>query len=210
MGTDLRIHLIRHGQSEQNAKPDMIGQKADEPLSLLGSEQSVQLQKYFGVKNINFDHIFSSTYKRAMQTSEISCLGMNTPIQHAVELREYSAGNVSGQKRSDVTTPEVLQKLLHLDMSFKFPGGESLYEVEQRVMTWMYETIIVPGLTGEIAIFSHGMTIKCILHKIMNFDPNMTWRLCIGNTSISTIKFKNGMWYIENINSTPHFDQKIT
>lgn len=202
----LRIHLIRHGQSEQNAKPDMMGQEPFEPLSALGREQGRKLKEYLSKKKIKFDHIFSSPYTRAADTCSIVCEGMDTEIKYAVALREYSAGEMVGKVRSVVVTPEVAHKMTSLGMNYCWPGGESLYNVEQRAMNWLYDNILERRLTGDIAIFSHGMTIKCILHKIMGFDPGFTWRLGIENTSISTIEMKDGQWFVRRINSLPHLD----
>jgi len=97
-------------------------------------------------------------------------------------------------------------------MGFKFPNGESLLDVEFIASRWLGKEIVSNPFTRndkplKIAIFSHGMTIKCLLHWIMQFDHRMTWKIKTENTSISTVHLKNGEWFIESINDTSHLKE---
>lgn len=59
--------------------------------------------------------------------------------------------------------------------------------------------------TQCVAIFTHGMAIKCLIRGLLGSNPAMTHRLCIDNTSISVVchSFKTG-WQIQRINDTSH------
>jgi probable phosphoglycerate mutase len=201
--------LIRHGESKRNATPDLMGQSPDEELTYWGKEQAKKLGHFLlrGCPE-TFDRVYASPYKRAWETAQIACANFQdeffdiTPVD---ALREYSAGDMLDKSRKEVLSEETLEKMNNLGMNFKFPNGESLYDVEGRVSTWMngilkFETKSVQN----ILVFSHGMAIKCLLHYIMQFDQKMTWRVKIDNTSITKVRFKDGVWYIESINSIPH------
>ncbi|GLJ46826.1 hypothetical protein SUGI_0987880 [Cryptomeria japonica] len=56
-----------------------------------------------------------------------------------------------------------------------------------------------------VAIFTHGMAIKCLLRGLLGSNPLMTHRLCIDNTSITVLwhSFKTG-WQIQRVNDTSH------
>lgn len=207
---DLTLYLIRHGQSLQNAKPDLIGQDWNEPLSQRGKTQAKSLGKYLGYEgNSEFDHIYCSNYTRAYETAKIACELFTTQKPSVVaELQEYSAGDMTGRNRSVVMTPEVTNSMSTLGMLFKFPNGESLYEVQQRAVGWMEKNLLNnPAMDGKrLALFSHGMTIKCILQYIMQFNQHMTWRIAIDNTSISKVRIKDGLWHVDSINDTSHLE----
>ena len=64
------LHLIRHGQSEINAMPDMVGQKADSRLTDKGKNQAALLGKRLAKEKI--DHVYSSDYIRAAETCKIA------------------------------------------------------------------------------------------------------------------------------------------
>jgi len=200
--------LVRHGESERNAKPDLMGQSPEEHLTHWGIEQAKKLGHFLlrGCPE-TFDRIYASPYRRAKDTADIACANFeNSPGITLVDaLREYSAGDMLDKSRKEILSKELLIEMNNLGMNFKFPNGESLYEVEGRVSTWMNSILNFETTTPQnILVFSHGMSIKCLLHYVMQFDQKMTWRVKIDNTSITKIRFKDGVWHIEAINSIPH------
>lgn len=202
----IHLYLIRHGQSETNAKPNHIGQSATVDLTDLGVNQSEKL--YVRLKNnVKFDHIYSSPYTRALHTAKIVCKDYSN-IQIAHELREYSAGDWLGKSRSDIINNEVKLSMVQLGNAFLPPNGESLSIVQRRASEWLENNIIYKFANSNdslhIGIFSHGMTIKCLLHYIMGFDQIFTWRISIDNTSISKLIFDDNGWRVITINDCAH------
>ena len=76
---EFNLYLIRHGQSEINALPDMMGQKADSQLTDLGRRQAKLLRLRFEESGQVFDHIYSSDYVRALDTAKIATLNAKPP-----------------------------------------------------------------------------------------------------------------------------------
>lgn len=217
---DFTLNLIRHGESEINATPDAMGQSADVPLTKKGKTQAMSLRNKFLKRSEWFDFIYSSPYTRALDTANI-VKGNNfsdKSIILAEELREYSAGGWTGGSRSKTLTEEVKNRMAHLDHCFLPPDGESLNMVERRAGQWIEQTIMYNPEMIElsrirkdngfapinIACFSHGMTIKCILHYIMGFDKNFTWKINIENTSITKVSFGKSGWVLHYINDHSH------
>lgn len=213
---EFTLHLIRHGQSTTNENPDLMGQLADTPLSENGKHQAALLGKRFIDQNFTFDHIFSSSYTRALDTAKISTKSKNIIVVN--DLREYSAGDWTGVSRTETLTPQIKAKMAAYNHAFLPPQGESLHQVERRASLWLEDTILYNkdiveqalarkklGLVPlNIACFSHGMTIKCLLHYIMGFDKSLTWKVDIYNTSISTVSFGKEGWRIHCINDYSH------
>jgi alpha-ribazole phosphatase len=203
---DITVYFIRHGESERNILPNLIGQDPNEKLTANGEVQAKKLGIFFKNNNIKFDDIYASSYARAYWTAEIvrNEFAPQQIIYNVPALREYSAGDMIDKKREEVITLELQERMSSLGMAFKFPNGESLYDVEQRAATWLNDKIIFRPGKQTIAVFSHGMTIKCLIHHIMQFDQRMTWRLTLNNTSCSVFQFKQNMWWMRSINDTRH------
>jgi broad specificity phosphatase PhoE len=212
------LTLIRHGQSIVNMNPEAVGQTSDVPLSELGRSQALALHERFKREESKFDIVYSSTYTRALDTALLATGADPRYIITTDELREYSAGNWIGGKRSELFTPTVLGRMNVLNHSFLPPNGESLHQVERRASQWLEETILyneqIMSFASfrkqnkiaplEIGCFSHGMTIKCLLHYIMGFDKSFTWKVTIENTAISKLYFGKEGWRLISINDHGH------
>lgn len=207
-----RLYLIRHGESEFNVQPDLMGQTPDIPLTIHGVAQAKKLQKKFARIGFKPDFIYSSHYERALNTAKI--VFPNADIILAPELREYDAGDWTHGKRSELITPDVIMKMNNLTQSFQPPNGESTNQVERRASKWLEENILYnkemmdfSRENGEVKIvcFSHGLTIKSLLHYVMGFDKSFTWKIEIDNTSISTFSFGKVGWRLHGINDCSHY-----
>ena len=67
---DMRILLLRHGQSEAN-KEHIIQGHMDSPLSDLGRDQAKNVGKKLLDSEITFDAVYSSDLIRAKETAKI-------------------------------------------------------------------------------------------------------------------------------------------
>jgi broad specificity phosphatase PhoE len=212
------LTLVRHGQSETNANPDRMGQLATVPLTELGRNQAKKLNLRFLQEGQYFDYIFASPYTRALDTAKLA-IGKphDKRIVLAQDLREYSAGDWTDASRSATITSSVKLKMGSLDHAFLPPNGESLHQVERRASLWLEENILYnkemvdrakefapEGRINNIVAFSHGMTIKCLLHYVMGFDKSLTWKVTIDNTAISRLYFGKDGCRILSINDSAH------
>lgn len=200
------FHFIRHGESVINTTPDIIGQDPEVPLTKKGIDQAFDLSKKINFGTVDF--VYASTYKRAKDTAFRALVESPTvPITLVPELREYSAGDAIGKSRNELFTPDIVEKMDKNQMGFAFEGGETLHQVERRASKWLEDEILYnkkyKSLNKDLtfAIFSHGQTIKCLLHYIMGFDQSFTWRIKLDNTSISTVSYSEDKgWFLHGIN----------
>lgn len=213
---EFSLSLIRHGESEVNINPDVIGQHASVKLTEVGMQQALKLKKYFELHNQNFDYIYSSTYLRAIQTSGI-LFGEKTEIKFFDELVEYNAGKWLGLSRKETLNDSVKTRMSYMTNSFLPPDGESLSQVERRASKWLEDNILYNNsfieyaksqndkkIPVNIAVVSHGMVIKTLLHYVMGFDRGMTWKIAINNTSVTKLHFNKLGWHIDCINNCSH------
>lgn len=214
------ISLVRHGESEVNATPDVIGQNPDVQLTKNGIRQAELLHERFLRRNDHFDLIYSSPYDRALHTAKIAIPDKDQDIILAPELREYDAGSWTGASRADVLTQKVKLQMNLINQMFKPPNGESCAMVERRASQWLEEHILYNKNIAiessrrainniaplNILCFSHGVTIKSLLHYIVGFDKSFIWKINISNTSITKLYFSKEGWGLININDYSHLE----
>lgn len=212
---DINIYVIRHCESEFNVIPDMIGQPADSKPTENGISQCNLLGHHFKNKNIEFDEIVSSSYLRAKTTAGIfsKIVGYKKELTLTNSLVEYNPGDWRGSKRSEIYSDiKNLKDITYLHMGFPFPNGETYHQVERRATTLIENHIIynkeilaaAEQKELNIALFSHGMTIKTILHYVMGYDQSFMWRIRIGNTGVSHLVYNDKGWFLNTINDQSH------
>lgn len=205
---NIAIDLIRHGQTDRNLQQNqLIGQSPEEPLNTTGIEQSNKLHDYFQKQGIKHSAIFCSPYIRAQQTCAILFPDCQADVKTIDELREINQGDGRNKLRADLYQAGQEEYYDFLGMSHHHPNGESLYDVEWRMKTFLERDILnAPWEDREqrIAVITHGMCIKTVLHLILGYDHRMAWRIDIDNSSVSSLQYRNGFWRVKTVNATNH------
>lgn len=206
----MTIHLIRHGQSVDNLSPEIVfGRNNPAPLSALGVMQAQALGVRYKTEGFKPDRVVSSIAVRARQTAEEVCKLVGFPtteIEQTELLVELDQGQWEGRLRSEVYTKKVYEQIKKLKEHFKAPDGESQYELEKRMKEWFEQNA---NPKEEIAIFSHGFSIRLLIKSIMNFKQANSYPLQIHNTGVSRLTHHNGEWCVQNINDTRHLSDEM-
>lgn len=211
------LYLFRHAESEMNdAGAHLVGGRSNSTkLTKNGENQAKSLGIRLAGEKINFDYIYCSPAVRTQETAKIALAelkGSANPVT-ADCLQELSQGEWEGKKREECYNPATMKVLNELGWNFKAPGGESRKEVEERMLGFVEKEVLSKYKEGQnikIAVFSHGMAIKCLLRGILDFDQTMTFKTIIDNTSISQLRFEERGWFVERINDGAHVTDSDT
>lgn len=62
-----------------------------------------------------------------------------------------------------------------------------------------------------VAIFGHGVAIKCALRRMLKWSPSQTHRLHMANTSITEVHYSpkpggKGGWFVRRVNDHAHIE----
>jgi len=140
---ETKIIYFVHGTTTDNADKLCSGWK-EAMLNDLGREQAENLGKVIRDKGIEFDYMFTSDLKRAIESSNIAFPEYNKITDN--RLRECNYGDLDGQHKSLVIYGDHITE--------PFPNGESLIDVENRLREFIEE--IKENYTGKtIAIVAH-------------------------------------------------------
>lgn len=201
------LYLIRHGETAWNKERRFQGQM-DIPLSQHGIEQAITLGKH--MRDIPLDVIYSSPLKRAHQTAQhIHHHHPSIPFHTHESLKERSYGTLEGKLLEDIIVlyPSLTFEQSWLYATVKAPEGESLMDVKSRAEK-IIATILREHKGKHIAIVSHGITIRVMIHIITNIPLIETGTYSFSNTAITIIEYdekEGGTLHV--LNHTKHLKE---
>lgn len=190
------IVLIRHGESEWNRENRFTGW-ADIGLTLEGEEEAREAGRILASEKYTFDLALASTLKRAIHTLRLILREMNLPsipVSYSWRLNERHYGSLEGidkevaartygknkiflwrrsyTEKPPAVSPEDVRHPIH-DVRYccipewKLPSGESLQDVEKRVVPY-WKHVIVPSISAgkRVIIASHNNTLRALIRYL--------------------------------------------
>lgn len=155
----MKLILVRHGETEANAKSLVQGGGSDYPLTEKGIEQAKKVSEF--LKDEKIDLAYSSDLKRAVSTANEILKHHKVELIKTKELREVHAGDLEGKKT------QAGEKVF--SATFKAKGGESLLEARERLSKF-YDSI---KEDKNILLVGHGASFGALLLYI--FNKEVTW-----------------------------------
>ena len=159
---DLRgILLARHGETNDNRRPVRFQGFTDTPLNEVGRGQAHELAER--VADSGARSLWSSDLSRARETAEIVDERLGLGLRTDARLREASRGRWEGRFFDDVKReePDAFAAWMRAGASFRFPGGESLLEQQQRVRAALVDIHATGPLPALVVC--HGGSIRVML-----------------------------------------------
>ena len=168
--------LVRHGQSEWNAKNLFTGWK-DPGLTDQGVSEAKNAGKLILEQKIEFDVMYTSMLSRAQKTGDIILGILNhkeIPIIKNEALNERHYGSLAGLNKDDARKKWGDEQVHIWRRSFDMPppDGESLKDTADRVLPY-FETEIMPKVISgsSILIAAHGNSLRALIMKLDSISP---------------------------------------
>lgn len=155
------IHLARHGETDDNRPPLRFQGFRDTHLNATGRRQAGELAER--VAELGIAALWSSDLARARETAEAVSARLGLAVRLDPRLREANRGRWEGRLFPDVAReePELFAAWMRAGPDWRFPGGESLAEHQQRVAECVAE-IRACGVLPALAV-CHGGSIRVML-----------------------------------------------
>ena len=167
--------LVRHGQSEWNAKNLFTGWK-DPGLTSDGKKEAINAGSLIKQRDIQFSMMFTSDLKRAQITGQIILDGIQQTDIKVVKnqaLNERNYGDLSGLNKDDARK-EWGEKQVHIwrrSYDVPPPGGESLKDTAERVLPYFNNSILPKIMQGEnILVAAHGNSLRSLVMQLDNLS----------------------------------------
>ena len=163
--------LVRHGQSEWNAKNLFTGWK-DPGLTDQGVSEAKNAGKLILGQKIEFDVMYTSMLSRAQKTGDIILRTLNhkeIPIIKNEALNERHYGSLAGLNKDDARKKWGEEQVHIWRRSFDIPppDGESLKDTADRVLPYFEAEIMPKVISGSsILIAAHGNSLRALIMKL--------------------------------------------
>ncbi|MDE1851269.1 MAG: histidine phosphatase family protein [Candidatus Micrarchaeota archaeon] len=172
--------LVRHGESEANAKR-ILGGRLPYPLTALGRRQARHLAQL--LKNVKLSKIYSSPVRRAYDTASAVAKAKHIRVDVEEAFTETDVGPFVGK-----VLPKAAKK-----WKMNNPGyGEQFNDLKRRTVPAI-ERIIEKG-KGNVMIVSHGDPLMSLVYHFIDYKPNGHHRFSMypQYAAITIVSFKSG------------------
>ena len=154
------ILLARHGETAENKERRFQGQK-DVPLNDTGREQARALAEH--AKGEGIVAVYTSPLVRARETAEIVAAELGLEPRPDDRLKEVDVGQWQDRLKDDIARdePEQWAAFGRGGEDWRFPGGESLAEQQERVIAALVDITQAGDLPALVVC--HRGVIRCAL-----------------------------------------------
>ncbi len=168
-GSNKKIYIIRHGQTEFNRLGIVQGCGIDSDLNATGRKQAQAFFEYY--KDEIFDKIYTSTLKRTHQ-SVINFIEKGINWQQHEGLNEISWGNREGKlpdETDNILFAEITEKWNLGETNLKFEEGQSPQEMAEK-QAYFLDMLVSDRTEKNVLISMHGRALKILLSTIICND----------------------------------------
>lgn len=163
-----QIYLVRHGQSQNNTLGIESGKFETQKkygLTDLGRSQAISS----ALKNKDFDMIYSSPFRRTLETAQIFAKYAECEVFENNLLKEFDIG-VYDEKPYDLTTMYIHHPKNNIK-EFPVNGGESFTQMWERVKQFL-DLLTEHYTDKKILVVSHGSPIEAMLQVAQGINTS--------------------------------------
>jgi len=180
------LFLIRHGENEWVETGKLAGRTAGVFLNEKGRQQAATLSDRLKAQPIST--IYSSPLERCLETAQPLADALNLEIVAEPGVVEVDYGEWRGAALKDLSQKPEWQLVQIYPGGFRFPDGETLREVQNRVITTL-ERIRKDHEGEAVAIFAHGDVLRTAIAYYLGTPLDLFQRIHINTASVSLIGF---------------------
>lgn len=188
--------LVRHGQSEWNAKNLFTGWK-DPALTEKGTAEAIRAGKHLKSLGLSFDVMYTSALVRAQLTGKIMLDELGQSDLETIEdkaLNERDYGELTGLNKDEARENFGIDQVQVWRRSYDIPppGGESLKDTFNRVIPY-FENKIQPLMKDKnVLISAHGNSLRALVKYLDDISEADIIKLEIGTGEPIVYKFTDG------------------
>ena len=194
--------LVRHGQSEWNAKNLFTGWK-DPGLTENGTAEAIRAGKHLKSLGLSFDVLYTSALVRAQLTGKIMLDELGQSDLKTIEdkaLNERDYGELTGLNKDEARENFGIEQVQVWRRSYDIapPGGESLKDTYNRVIPY-FENKIQPLMKDKnVLISAHGNSLRALVKYLDDISETDIIKLEIGTGEPIVYKFTDGKFIKES------------
>ena len=198
---ETELILIRHGETVWNSQQRMQGH-SNSDLSEEGRAQIESLGQW--MKNVSFDHIYSSDSLRARQTAEAITKYSGHTLKIDQRLREKNLGVFEGLTTEEAKErhPEIFRLFKTADSNYVIDEGESTQQLLDRALEFI-EEIRLMHLDKRVVLVTHGGVVRVLIKHTLGLSVGSPTRFLIKNTGLFRLVW-NEKWLVAQMGGVLH------
>jgi probable phosphoglycerate mutase len=190
--------LIRHALTDFTGKR-LSGSTPGIHLSAEGKAQAEHLAER--VSTLPISALYASPLERCTETALAIGAGRGLTVQALPELEEVGYGRWTGRPLAQLARTALWKKVQHSPSSVRFPGGETLSEVQRRAVTAL-DGIAERHPRATVAAVTHADVIRLTLAHYAGVHIDLFQRLIVSPASVSAVVLGDRIPRILRINDT--------
>lgn len=195
MGT---IILVRHGENDWSKQNKLAGWIPGVHLNEDGHKQATDVAKRLA--SLPIKAVYSSPVTRCMETAGYIADTHRLAVLQVEEMGEVNYGQWEGKKIKKLAKKPLWWAVQHAPSRARFPGGESLLEVQFRAVQAL-EEMAAQHDKDLIVVVSHADVIRLVLAHYLGVHIDLFQRLIISPAAASVLTLNpQGMVRVLRIN----------
>ena len=190
--------LVRHGHTDVAGKR-LTGWQRGVHMNARGRREAERLVER--LEGVPIDAIWTSPLERCRETAAPLARDRGlSPIVHR-ELIEVNYGDWTGRSIAQLRRTRLWRSVMHAPSTVRFPGGESMLEVQARMVDAAMNLVEAhPG--GIVMAVSHADPIRLLVTHLAGTHADHLQRLAIDTASISVVTLGEGIPRVQKVNDT--------
>ena len=185
----MKLYLIRHGQSEGNARGVYCGQ-ADYPLTEQGREEARSAAPL--LQHITFDQVYASPLQRAVETAALAIPDYKAQIDE--RLKEISVGSLTGkpvkQTIKELGEPFAMHRK---NWDFTSYGGENYAMMMDRASSFLRD--VEKSGAQNVAAVCHAGMCYALLCAALGCEIDR-YSVVLENAAIARLDYNGEGWFL--------------
>ncbi|WP_298209741.1 histidine phosphatase family protein [Ferrimicrobium sp.] len=197
--TPTRLILVRHGATPTTGKI-LPGRAAGLHLSATGITQAIAVGEQLGPRYGPVNGVLASPLERARETAEPLTQRLNRPLIIDERLIECDFGEWTGATLTKLYRKPAWRELMAQAGNFRFPGGESIREVLNRMLDLVDE--IRHQRAGETTVgFTHADPIKILATEALGMHVDQMHRISVATASMTVFIINQSGIALDSLNT---------
>jgi len=187
----MELILIRHGETDGNARRQYIG-RTDLPLNSRGREQVMALRERAVLPDEPM--VFRSPLLRTAETAQILFSKKGLPDARLVEL-DFGAWEAKTHAELEASCRDRLWRWYDDPWHVAPPEGETLQDLDVRLTAWHEEHVLAASSDAAIVAVTHGGPLRWWLAKYLLQDITRFHALHVPTAGyVRVVRTASGGW----------------
>jgi probable phosphoglycerate mutase len=194
--------LVRHAHTDSAGKR-LTGRQRGVHLNARGREEAAALARR--LEGVPVRAIYSSPLERCRETAAPLARALGITVRARGALLEVDYGDWTGRPIAGVRRTRLWRVVQHAPSRIRFPGGESLHEVQARAVAEV-ERIAVEHPRDVVAVVTHADVVRLVIAHYSGMHLDHLQRLVVDPASASVLVLDEGTARLVKVNDTGGLD----